>query len=142
MEGVNDGDAGSEVPVSAVLGGREAVAAWISSGLPMREFSEQVRISFWSLKRWRLEFGEELGLQIKRRPGAVGMRTKPDGVPSAAVDSSAVRLAPVTVHESATPNAGLSQVEIALRSGRCVRVDASVDLQWLSRLLVLVEKTS
>ncbi len=142
MEVVDGADAGNDVPVSAVLSGRDAVAAWMASGLAMREFSEQARISFWSLKRWRLEFGEELGLKIRRRPGAASKRTKPDGLQSAAVVRSKVRLAPVMLHESVTANAGLSQVEVALRGGRCVKVDSSVDLQWLSRLLVLVEQAS
>jgi hypothetical protein len=37
----------------------------------MEAYCDETGRSYWPLRRWRLKFGEELGIAIRRRPGAV-----------------------------------------------------------------------
>lgn len=139
METMNeqDGSLAGSPGLSHEQLGRQTMAAWLTSGKSMEQFCKDAGVSYWSLRRWRLDLGEEFGLKIRRRPGAVGKRTKPSRA-SSADQTVRSKLAPIRITEA--PAAQSSSVEIRLRGGsRALLVDASVDTQWLSRLLVLVE---
>jgi len=76
-------DAEGSVEVKQVRG-REAVAAWISSGKSLLKYCNETGQSYWVLRRWRLRYAEELGIPIRRLPGEVkakSTRAMPQSVP-------------------------------------------------------------
>ena len=124
---------------AAPLAGREAVAAWIASGESMRDFAEQAKISFWSLKRWRLEFGPEFGLQIRRRP--VARKANADQrVTGQGQTGQRIKLTPISIKADEPIDAG-NTVQVRLRGQRTIVVHAAIDPQCLSRLISTVEQT-
>lgn len=114
------------------LQGREAVAAWIGSGKAMQAYCDETGQSYWSLRRWRLKFGEELGIAIRRRPGAV----KANAMKSSA--KAASRCVPIEI-KAAVAMKPVSTVEIRLRGERTMVVYADIDGSALSRLIGAVE---
>ena len=117
------------------LQGREAVAAWIGSGKAMQAYCDETGQSYWALRRWRLKFGEELGIAIQRRPGAV--KANAMGSPAAA----ASRCVPIEI-KAARNLKSVSTVEIRLRGERTMVVNADIDCNALSRLVVAIEGAS
>lgn len=114
---------------------RDAVAAWLASGKPIDVFCHDAHLSIWTMKRWRLQYAEEFGLTIRRRPGAVGKR---DRRSMAGEQVTPIELAPVMIAEPAS--ASEVAIEIRLRGNRSLVIPATIDLQYLSRLLVAVEQ--
>ena len=122
------------------LQGREAVAALAASGQSIKAFCESSGQSEWSMRRWRVEFGEALGVPIRRRPGTSNarVRAKP-GVKRAAPRAST--LVPIMMAQAKAQPADMS-VQIRLRGERTMIVSAAVDAQLLSRLITTVERAS
>ncbi len=115
------------------LQGREALAAWIGSGKAMQAYCDETGQSYWALRRWRLKFGEELGIEIRRRPGAVKANRS-----SARAVSKCV---PIEIKTAGTLKA-VSTVEIRLRGERTMVVDTDIDSTALSRLVVAIERAA
>ena len=115
---------------------REAVAAWVSSGKPLQEYCGETGQSHWALRRWRLKFAEELGIPIRRRPGAAkANRTKVSPkVPSTWV--------PIEIDTSSESRNQAARIEIRLRGDRTVVVCAGIDTATLSRLVVAIERAA
>ena len=115
---------------------REAVAAWVGSGKPLREYCDETGQSQWALRRWRLKFAEEFGIAIRRRPGvAKANRIKV----SSKVASTFV---PIEIDTSSESRNQATRIEIRLRGDRTVVVCASIDTATLSRLLVAIERAA
>ncbi len=117
------------------LQGREAVAAWIGSGKAMQAYCDETGQSYWALRRWRLKFGEEFGIAIRRRPGAVKSNT----LRSSAMSRS--RCVPIEVN-AAVAMKPVSTVEVRLRGERTMVVNADIDSSALSRLIGAIEAAS
>lgn len=117
------------------LQGREAVAEWISSGKAMQAFCDETGQSYWALRRWRLKFGDELGIAIRRRPGALKSNT----LRSSAMARS--RCVSIEVN-AAVAMKPVSTVEIRLRGERTMVVDTDIDSTALSRLVVAIERAA
>lgn len=117
------------------LMGREAVAALAASGQSIKANCESSSQSEWSMRRWRIEFGEALGVPIKRRPGLSKSRVR---VKPAA---KAPGLIPIVIGElKPTSTPADLRVEIRLREGRSMIVSAGVDSATRSRLIGAVER--
>jgi len=115
---------------------REAVAAWVGSGKPLREYCDETGQSQWALRRWRLKFAEEFGIAIRRRPGAA----KANRIRvSSKVASTFV---PIEIDASSESRNQATRIEIRLRGDRTVVVCAGIDTATLSRLLVAIERAA
>ncbi len=117
--------------------GREAVAALAASGQSIKAYCESSGQSEWSMRRWRAEFGEALGVPIKRRPGAPRHRVKRHATLASPTTST---LVPILLTANAGPTD--QSVEIRLRGERTVIVSAGVDVGLLSRLIGAIERAS
>ena len=118
------------------LQGREAVAAWVGSGKSLLKYCNETGQSYWVLRRWRLKYAEELGLPVRRSPGAVkakSTRGLPQLVP---------RFVPIEISAAAAASAPASMIEIRLRGGRTMIVAATIDAATLSRLVVAIERAA
>ena len=117
------------------LMGREAVAALAASGQSIKAYCESSGQSEWSMRRWRVEFGEALGVPMRRRPGfsKAQARAKPM--------ARAQRLIPIVIGE-AKPTPSDLRVEIRLRDARSIIVSPSIDSATLSRLIGAVERVT
>jgi hypothetical protein len=118
--------------ISEQLQGREAVAAWIGSGKTLQAYCEETGQSYWSLRRWRLKFGEELGVALRRRAG-VGDTDAPK------VAARAAKLVPIEVSRVRAP---ASTIEIRLRGERTVVVGTDIESATLSRLVSAIERAT
>jgi hypothetical protein len=118
--------------------GREAVAALAASGQTIKAYCDSTGQSEWTLRRWRAEYGEALGVPIIRRPGTLNARGRAK-VRAKQAGSTATTLVPIMVAQTRTQSAELS-VEIRLRGERTVVVCAGVDCGLLSRLIGAVER--
>lgn len=115
---------------------REAVAAWVGSGKPLREYCDETGQSQWALRRWRLKFAEEFGIAIRRRTGAAkANRIKV----SSKVASTFV---PIEIDTTSESRHQATKIEIRLRGDRTVVVCAGIDTATLSRLLVAIERAA
>ena len=115
---------------------REAVAAWVSSGKPLREYCDETGQSPWALRRWRLKFADEFGIPIRRRPGAA----KANRIKVAPKVAST--LVPIAIGTSSEPGNQAARIEIRLRGDRTVVVCAGIDTATLSRLVVAIERAA
>ena len=127
---------GAEGSVSDVQDERRAaLRAWMSSGKPLPEYCRESGQSYWALRRWRLKYAEELGIEIQRRPGAV----KSNGITAAKRAASAC--VPITIQSTTEPSSSY-RVEIRLRGERTLVVDAGIDGMALSRLVGAIERAA
>jgi hypothetical protein len=117
--------------VSEQLQSREAVAAWAGSGKTLKAYCDETGQSYWSLRRWRLKFGEELGVAIRRRAGArKASATK--------VMPKAAKLVPIEVSRVKPA----VTIEIRLRGERTVVVGTDIESTVLSRLVGAIERAT
>lgn len=117
---------------------RQAVAAWHASGQPLRAWSEQTGQSYWALRRWRLKYAEELGIEIKRR----GTRRIERGATVHETPNAFAGVVPVEIMHSASSSLSASTVEIRLRGARALIVSPSIDPMMLARLIGVVERAA
>jgi len=122
----------AEVTQDEQLHGREAVLAWVGSGKTLQAYCDETGQSYWSLRRWRLKFGEELGVAIKRRSG-----TQQAAVSK--VMPTATKLVPIEVPRL---RAAAATIEIRLRGERTVVVGTDIESAVLSRLLSAIERAA
>lgn len=117
------------------LQGREAVAAWMVSGKPLQAYCEETGQSYWALRRWRLKFGEELGVAIKRRPGAAKASSQ------RSLPRARMKFVPIEIGAAEQTKPAFT-VEIRLRGERTIVIGADVACETLSRLVVAIERAS
>lgn len=117
------------------LQGREAVAAWMGSGKPLQAYCDETGQSYWALRRWRLKFGEELGVAIKRRPGAAKATSKRSSPPAG------LKFVPIEIGTAEAMKPAFT-IEIRLRGERTMVVGADVASETLSRLVGAIERAS
>lgn len=117
------------------LQGREAVAAWIESGKAMQAYCNETGQSYWALRRWRLNFGEELGIAIRRRPGAAKANA------TRRFQRKVSQCVPIEI-KAAEGFSSVTTAEIRLRGERRVVVDARIDSTVLSRLVGAIERAA
>ena len=115
--------------------GQEAVAALAASGQSIKAYCESSGQSEWSMRRWRIEFGEALGVPIRRRPGLSKARVRVKPM------ARAPRLIPIVIGEGKSTSTDL-KVEIRLREARSLVVSPSIDSATLSRLIGAVERVT
>lgn len=111
---------------------REALLAFAASAKTLKDYCGETGQSYWVLRRWRLKFGEELGIAIRRRPGAVKSNT----LRSSAVARS--RCVPIEFN-AVVAMKPVSTVEVRLRGERTMVVNADIDSSALSRLIGAIE---
>jgi hypothetical protein len=110
----------SDPPRSRRAYWRAQVAAHAGSGLSVAALCHQRGLRKGTLTFWRWKFAQEA-------------KARPHLAPSAFVP---IRLAPARPPEVAPP---AGELEIAVGSGRCVRVRGRVDPAWLAAVLRAVE---
>lgn len=113
---------------------RAALRSWMASGKPLPEYCRESGQSYWALRRWRLKYAEELGIEIQRRPGAVKNAIT-------AAKRAASACVPIVLQAN-TGTASSSRVEIRLRGERTLVVDAGIDGMALSRLVNAIERAA
>ncbi len=113
----------------------EALRAWMASGKQLQAYCEETGEPYWPLRRWRLKYGEALGIDIRRRPGA----SKVHAMKAAAKSRST--LVPIRI-AGAAPRASVATVEIRLRGERTLVVMANVESATLTRLVIAIEGAS
>ena len=108
--------------------GAEAVAAWMASGETLLAYCKRTGQSYWSLRRWRLKHGQDLGIEIKRRMRAnVGTST-----------AAASPLIPIEIISPGLAPSG-SSIEIRLQGQRTLVVSSDIDTATLRRVIAAVE---
>ncbi len=121
--------------MTKALQGREAVAAWIDSGKAMQAYCNETGQSYWALRRWRLNFGEELGIAIRRRPGAAKANA------TRRSERKVTQCVPIVI-KAAESFKAVTTVEIRLRGERTVVIDAGIDSTALCRLVGAIERAA
>lgn len=113
---------------------REALVAFVASGKTLKEYCEQTGQSYWTLRRWRLKYAEELDIAIRRRPG-----TKKAGA-----KRLVSRLVPIEISAAGKSIESRieARVEIRLRGDRSVLVSPGIEAATLSRLIGAVERAA
>lgn len=118
------------------LRGREAMAAWVSSGKSLLKYCNETGQSYWVLRRWRLKYAEELGLPVRRRDCAVkANRTRE-------LPEAMLRFVPIEISAAEAPGAPALMIEVRLRGGRTMIIAATIEAATLSRLVGAIERAA
>jgi len=109
--------------------GADAVAAWLASAEELQAYCERTGQSVWSLRKWRREYADQFGIEIKRRAGAQGVKR----------EVTPASMIPVHLMGSGTSMAGPMTIEVRLGRERSLVLPVDIEVTTITRLISAVE---